>query len=172
MRGYTENGSRFTVLSALGLVVVLVTVPPASSAPPAPDEPGTAAPVDSIDLRPVLQKWGLPPRAQGDRGTCSVFTITGAIEYALAEKGQPTPRLSVEFLNWGSNRTIKEFKDGGFFSDLWRGLETYGICPEEDMPYKKEFDPELQPSPAVLERAPADSCGRPRIALDQKVGSQ
>ena len=141
------------VLMVLGLVVVLVAVPPASSAPAAPDGPGTEAPVDSIDLRPVFEKWGLPSRAQGDRGTCSVFTITGAIEYALAEKRQRATRLSVEFLNWGSNRTIEVFKDGGFFSDLWRGFETYGICAEEDMPYKREFDPGAQPSPVVLERA-------------------
>ena len=141
------------VLMILGLVVVLVAVPPALSALPAPDGARAAASGDSIDLRPVFEKRGLPARAQGDRATCSVFTITGAIEYALAEKRQRGIRLSVEFLNWSSNRTIKKFKDGGFFSDLWKGFEAGGICPEDDMPYEKEFDPDLQPSPVALERA-------------------
>jgi hypothetical protein len=153
IRGYGLGDSRFPVVMMLGLFVVPATLPPASSAPPTPDESGAPEPVDSIDLRPVFAKWGLPPRAQGDRGTCSVFTITGAIEYALAEKRQRATRLSVEFLNWGSNRTIEEFRDGGFFSDLWKGFESYGICAEEDLPYRKEFNPELQPSPAALERA-------------------
>jgi hypothetical protein len=95
----------------------------------------------------------LPPRAQGDRNTCSVFAVAGAIELALAEKQGRGTRLSVEFLNWASNRTVGKEQDGGFFSDLWRGFESYGICDEAEMPYASDFDPKLRPSAAALKRA-------------------
>ena len=82
-----------------------------------------------------------------------MFAITGAIEYALAEKEQRGTRLNVEFLNWASNRTINRQADGGFFSDLWKGFQSHGICDEDDMPYVATFDPSRQPSNAALERA-------------------
>ncbi len=103
-----------------------------------------------VDLRPVFRELGLATRAQGTRGTCSVFTVTRAIEYALGKQQRRESRLSVEFLNWSSNRTIGERRDGGFFSDLWKGFERYGICDEEQMPYAAEFDPKRQPSSAAL----------------------
>ena len=55
-------------------------------------------------------------------------------------------RLSVEFLNWASNQAIGRYEDGGFFSDLWKGFPIYGVCPEEDMPYRDKFDPEAAPA--------------------------
>jgi hypothetical protein len=107
----------------------------------------------SIDLRPALDKWGLGPRVQGKRGTCSVFAVTGALEYAVARKTDHATRLSVEFLNWASNQAIRETKDGGFFSDLWRGFAVYGICPEEDMPYQDKSDPARTPSEDAKDHA-------------------
>ncbi len=106
-----------------------------------------------IDLRPRFKEWGLSIRAQGSRGTCSVFTITGAIEYALNKKQRRASRLSVEFLNWASNQAIGASGDGGFFSDLWRGFKRYGICDEKEMPYASDFDPKRQPSNAALDQA-------------------
>ncbi len=108
---------------------------------------------DSIDLRPVFEKWGLGPRVQGKRGTCSVFAVTGALEYALAHQTNHATRLSVEFLNWASNQALRETKDGGFFSDLWRGFTIYGVCPEEDMPYRDKFDPARTPSEDAKDHA-------------------
>src|SRR5438270_646622 len=65
---------------------------------------------DAIDLRPLFEKWKLEPRRQGGRGTCSVFTVTGALEFAVANRQQQGVRLSVEFLNWAghkaANRTV------------------------------------------------------------------
>ncbi len=145
MIGYSENNSRIIVSMLLALFTLIATTPPASSAPPTP--------IDSVDLRPIFEKWKLPVRAQGDRGTCSIFTVAAAIEYALAEDGRRTPRLSIEFLNWASNQTTGRFKDGSFFSDLWEGFQAHGVCPEQDMPYQEEFDPKLRPSPAVLSQA-------------------
>jgi len=109
----------------------------------------------SIDLRPVFQEWSLDPRAQGKRGTCSVFVVTEALEYAVARKQGGATRLSVEFLNWAAHKATKNVEDGGFFSDLWKGYAIYGICPEKEMPYLDHFDPALQPSGSALARAKA-----------------
>lgn len=107
----------------------------------------------AIDLRPAFQKWGLPLRLQGSRGTCSVFALTGAMEYALANRQQTGTVLSVEFLNWASNQATTNSADGGFFSDLWTGFEVYGICPETSLPYRPNYDPNLHPEENVLRRA-------------------
>jgi len=131
-------------------VVLLATVPASSSQSAEPSEP--AAP-DSADLRPVFERYGLPARAQGKRNTCSVFVVTGAMEFALAEKQPGGSRLSVEFLNWASNQVVAEQEDGSFFSDLWTGLEKYGVCAEQDMPYAAKFDPQRSPSATALKHA-------------------
>ncbi len=127
--------------------------PPAA---PAPASPGGAAvlPV-SVDLRPRFEKWGLDELKQGKRGTCSVFTLVGALEFAAASKRQHGERLSVEFLNWGANKINGEKEDGSFFSDLWSAFAAYGICRENTLPYRAEFDPTLAPSAEVLTEAKA-----------------
>lgn len=120
-------------------------------------------PAPSVDLRPVFQKWGLPLRQQGGRGTCSVFTMTGALEYALASRQHSGTVLSVEFLNWASNQATPKLTDGGFFSDLWKGFEKYGICPEASLPYQSNFNPSLHPEPGVLRRAKSVAAARLRL---------
>lgn len=109
----------------------------------------------SVDLRPSFEKWGLPVLKQGKRGTCSVFTVAGALEFAAASKLQHGERFSVEFLNWGANKMNGEKDDGSFFSDLWSGFATYGACLEKTLPYRAEFDPTLAPSAEVLTEAKA-----------------
>jgi hypothetical protein len=109
----------------------------------------------AVDLRPAFEKWGLGQRRQGKRGTCSVFTITGALEFAAAKQQQHGQRFSVEFLNWAGSQVIGRPKDGGFFSDLWKGFTAYGICLEKELPYRSEFDPALAPPAEVLAEAKA-----------------
>lgn len=119
-----------------------------------PASASTAQPLPaSIDLRPTFDKWGLAQRTQGKRGTCSVFTVVGALEFAAANKQRHGERFSVEFLNWAANRVAGEDVDGGFFSDLWKAFATYGVCTEKAMPYRAEFDPSVAPSPEVLAEA-------------------
>ena len=113
----------------------------------------------SVDLRPAFEKWGLAPRTQGKRGTCSAFTVVGALEFAAASRQRHGERFSVEFLNWAANRIAGEDRDGGLFSDLCRAFATYGICSEKTMPYRAKFDPDLAPAPEVLAEA------RTRLAL-------
>ena len=107
----------------------------------------------AVDLRPEFEKWGLSRRTQGKRGTCSVFTMVGALEFAAARREGHGERFSVEFLNWGANKVVGEDKDGGFFSDLWRGFGGYGICAEKAMPYRNEFEPALAPTADALAQA-------------------
>lgn len=106
-----------------------------------------------VDLRPVLQQFGLGPRVQGARPTCSVFTVVMALEFAVAKHQGQTPRLSVEFLNWASNKTCGNSQDGGFFSDMWKGFAAYGICAETNMGYEAKFEPAHEPSAAALTEA-------------------
>jgi hypothetical protein len=106
--------------------------------------------ITSQDLGVALRKAGITPRPQGARGTCSVFTVTTAIEYALSHLEKPTGRLSVEYLNWASNQAIGTAEDGGFFSDLWKGYRDWGICGEDEMPYCTNFKPQQKPSPATI----------------------
>jgi hypothetical protein len=137
-------------------VVLLVFSLPAGGAPveapvPAAREEGQRP--KSVDLRPLLEEWGLPARRQGPRGTCSVFTVVGALEYALAKREGRGTRLSVEFLNWAGHRAINRTADGGFFSELWQGYEKYGICAEGELPYRESYDAALEPERRVLEHA-------------------
>jgi hypothetical protein len=103
----------------------------------------------SVDLRPGFADMGLQVRPQGARGTCSVFTMVGALEYAWAQHAGEGVPLSVEFLNWASNQAIGQDLDGGFFSDLWQGYEAFGVCDEVTLPYSQAFKPELQPGEAA-----------------------
>jgi len=147
---------RVMLYEVLGGLVLAAGMLPGQSALAVPasasaSNGGSAA--QSIDLRPAFEKWGLGPRVQGKRNTCSVFTVTGALEYALVGQTNHATRLSVEFLNWASNQAIREMQDGGFFSDLWRGFAIYGVCPEPDMPYQDKFDPERTPSEDAKDHA-------------------
>jgi C1A family cysteine protease len=108
---------------------------------------------DSVNLNPMFEKLGLYTRPQGSRGTCSVFTVVGVLEYALASATGKGNILSVEFLNWASHKAANRNVDGAFFSELWDGYVEYGICAESDLPYLPEFNIDLQPSEIVLEKA-------------------
>jgi hypothetical protein len=97
-------------------------------------------------LRLDYERWRLPPRHQGQRGTCSVFTVAAAFEWALARAEDRATPLSEEYLNWASNDAIAQPWDGGFFHDILRGFEAHGICPLDRMPYRPDFDAALRPS--------------------------
>jgi hypothetical protein len=144
-----------TSLKAAGqaFLVVLLSGPCFAAALLSDTTPQSDLLAGCIDLRPTLEAWGLKPRSQGSRGTCSVFAVVGALEYAQAHQtGQGIP-LSVEFLNWASNRAVGQMIDGGFISDLWKGFTRYGICPEKDLPYRDVFTLNLTPGEQAAELA-------------------
>lgn len=144
-------------LTAVASLLILCCCAPARAqdAPPAPDASAASAePLPAaVDLGPTFRDFGLDPRVQGGRGTCSVFVVTQAIELALARKEGHGRRLSVEFLNWAANDACGDRADGGFFSELWRGFERHGICTEEALPYQPSLRPDLVPSEQALTEA-------------------
>jgi hypothetical protein len=114
----------------------------------------SAAPLPtSVDLRPQLESLGLAPRAQGPRGTCSIFTTCASIEFALAKHIGHAQRLSPEFLNWAAGRAAGGPSDGNFFHNALAGFSLHGICAEESLPYRASFDASLVPSPPAVAEA-------------------
>src|SRR5688572_4910177 len=110
------------VLGVVALAVLQETAARPAARSDSPDLP------KAVDLRPRFWEWGLGPRRQGARGTCSVFTMVGALEYAAAQRQGRGTYLSVEFLNWAGHKAVGREADGGFFSDLWKGYRAYGVC--------------------------------------------
>ncbi|HZR20283.1 MAG TPA: DUF2961 domain-containing protein [Verrucomicrobiae bacterium] len=117
---------------------------------PGSGDPAASPALTTTDLRPQFEKLGFERWHQGPRNTCSVFTLAGALEFAIAKRQGHTPRLSVEFLNWAANRVCREDVDGGFFSDMWKGYSQYGICTAAEFPYQSKFDAAAWPPPEAL----------------------
>lgn len=111
--------------------------------------------VRRADLRPLFAKWGLPLKSQGNRPTCSVFVVTAALEFAIAQRQQAGYVLSEEYLNWASNEVLGVYEDGGYFADLWKGYEKHGICEAALAPYAETFDPKWEPSKEARRQAHA-----------------
>lgn len=133
---------------------VLFAVAPLIAQESRPTRPAESRP-SIVDLRPELQRLGVPPRAQGPRPTCSVFTVAGALDVAMSRmKGAPTI-VSVEFLNWAKNRAIGADHDGGFFHHILAGFEASGVCEEKKMPYGAAFDAKTTPPADAIEQASA-----------------
>ncbi|MBK7645533.1 MAG: hypothetical protein IPJ19_21285 [Planctomycetes bacterium] len=123
-------------------------------------------PPTQVDLRPALERLGLPPRAQGPRPTCSIFTTCSAIEFALAHCEPRPVRMSPEFLNWAANQCSHDNQDGDFFHQALAGFEREGLCSEAREPYAVAWDPAGEPPPAALEEAHAlRERARSRIAV-------
>jgi len=135
------------------MVIVTLVLAPFLRAPGHGATTQKDGPASSVDLRPAFANWGLTVRSQGGRGTCSVFTVIGAMEYALASRQRRATPLSAEFLNWAANEATGSSADGGFFSRMWTGFAVYGVCPEADMPYQAKFDPKLRPGETAMEHA-------------------
>jgi hypothetical protein len=140
---FTDSG--IFISTAAGSVICLGDALPAGESGDGPAGSKTKLP-EQVDLGPSLRSFGLEPRVQGDRPTCSVFVVVQALEYAVARKAGRGRELSVEYLNWASNRVNGDRKDGGFFSDLWKGFQVHGICAEKSMPYRSTRDRRVRPS--------------------------
>jgi hypothetical protein len=123
------------------------------SAVPATFAADANTPAGEADLRPALGKWGLSPRRQGQRPTCSVFAFTGVLEFAVAKARNRGEPLSVEYVNWAANQTRSPAHDGGFFSDMWSGFARYGACAETSMPYLPAYQPDAAPAAAAQTEA-------------------
>lgn len=78
--------------------------------------------------------------------------MVGALEFAIARSQGHGEAFSVDFLNWAANQH-RATADGGFFSDMWKGFASHGICTEEQMPYAAKFDSSRAPDPAAVAAA-------------------
>jgi len=106
-----------------------------------------------IDLSSQFDQWEIPCRSQGNRPTCSVCTIVGALEFTRAKHGQTTGHLSIEYANWAKNQAAAASTDGGFFHSIWRGIRRHGLCDENLYPYKEKFDATAEPNEATRKNA-------------------
>jgi C1A family cysteine protease len=106
------------------------------------------------DLRPLFEKYGITVYNQGERGTCSVFAVTGLLEFEYAHVLGETIPLSVEYLNWASNKITRELSDGSYFSDAIDALNKYGICSNDFFPYYiLNYTNKVEPSDAAIKDA-------------------
>jgi hypothetical protein len=110
-----------------------------------------------VDLRPGFQLYGLSPRGQGSRGTCSVFVVMSAYEYLLGRAGGSKTRISPEFINWASNQISHDNRDGSYFLHALEGVSRYGICSETDYPYTDVYDASRAPGKDLLRIAETNS---------------
>ena len=105
-----------------------------------------------VDLRPEISSLGIAIRPnQGGRGTCSVFAMTFLLDFMYAKNyGMKNADLSEEYLNYVSNLAIGQQVDGGFFDQLDKGYQKYGMVNESLVPYKSSFDPNMNLRQAIL----------------------
>jgi C1A family cysteine protease len=145
------------IVAMTAFVWALALASGASSDPPAEERSAVPAPAPaqasgavavpaSVDLRETFASMGLPPRPQGARGTCSIFTTCAAIEFALAKLRGKAERLSPEYLNWAASQALGRPSDGNFFHNALAGFERHGICGEAAMPYAAQYDAARAPS--------------------------
>ena len=113
------------------------------------------------DLRPLFEKYGISVKNQGSRGTCSIFALVGLIEFERANVLQDSLPLSVEYLNWAANQVEGVMADGSFFNYAMEGMEKYGICADDYMPYACRFSEKAEPSEVAKKDAVARKTGKP-----------
>jgi Papain family cysteine protease len=130
-----------------GLIVWLATTAAAS---------GQERPLPGqVDLTPQFKELGLTVRTQFGRPSCGTFAITALAELESA-RGHPgpAPALSEEFLWWACDQAAGLKKDHSvLFQRVVNGLNAFGICTEELMPYARKKDSPNKPSAAALRDA-------------------
>ena len=139
---------RAACIAAIFALFLGVWSTPARAQTAKPYAPKTA------NLSLAFTNWGLPIKSQGRRDTCAVFTLAGALEYALARgTGQVGVRLSEEYLNWAADDITQITFDGASYEDLISAFDKWGISAEQYMPYAARYDENTQPSEIALESA-------------------
>jgi hypothetical protein len=154
MARFRMTGMAVLALALLGSCASVATAPPVEPATPATPAAMPAGPIalpDSIDLRPQFAAFGLQPRGQGKRPTCSIFTTVSAFEFAFARATGHGERLSVEYANWAANAATGRSDDGDFFHCALAGYERFGIAAEPLQPYAAKFANEPPPPDALVD---------------------
>ncbi len=134
-----------TAAKWLNVVFLLAFAASLHSAPPLPNE---------ANLIPNLGKENLPALRQGDRDVCSLFAMTGLAEVESNRRtAGPHHRLSEEYLIWAARKFSGNASGQAMFYEAVDGLNAYGICTDERMPYAPKNDPNRQPSAEAIAEA-------------------
>ena len=108
----------------------------------------------SISLIPDFQKDGLTALNQGNRGDCSLFAITGLVEFEIDQHTSGVhPRLSEDYLIWAADEATGQTGDQAMFYKAVLGLNELGICSSADMPYLSKSEPNRKASAAAIAKA-------------------
>jgi len=114
---------------------------------------------EKADLRPAITGYGIGVKQQGNRGTCSVFALNFLHEFTTCRRtGRKNVNFSEEYLNFIGNVAVGQFVDGGFFTDLNNGYQSFGHVPQRDLPYSDPMNSDVNTKGYTLlktgERAP------------------
>jgi Papain family cysteine protease len=108
----------------------------------------------SVSLISDFQKHGLTALDQGKRGDCSLFAITGLVEFEIDQYAPGVhPRLSEDYLIWAADEATGQTGDQAMFYKAVQGLNEWGICNSADLPYLATPDPTRKPSAAAIANA-------------------
>lgn len=108
-----------------------------------------------VDLRPSIQANALQIKNQGNRNTCSVFAVNFCHEFlwATQKKFGMGADFSEEYLNYVKNVACNIKKDGGFFSQIDKGYQSWGVYMSGLVPYKPSYDPNFKVPQAYMDVA-------------------
>jgi hypothetical protein len=104
-----------------------------------------------FSLRPEFERFGLKPRTQGYYA-CTVFATLGVLEFDYAKAGM-TVKLSEQFAEWAAVKCSGQRFLNFPYRTVIEGIQKYGICAEEYLPYQDAKKPLRQPSKAAMEDA-------------------
>lgn len=104
-----------------------------------------------VSLKAEFNRMGMPVATQGKRDTCSLFVITAITEFeSFKANPRAGKRLSEEFLTWAANEGPGRSGDQAMFYEAVHGLNTFGTCAADLMPYEQASDAKRKPSPEAL----------------------
>jgi len=115
-----------------------------------------------VNLRPGFAAHDLNVKNQGRRPSCAVFAIVSTLEYQNAVLTGHHEKFSEEYLLWAVRKSVKrphrivssasgdnpDYADEGFtLTEVTDALRTYGIAPEDRMPYDFSESNQRKPEP-------------------------
>lgn len=115
----------------------------------------SAATKPDADLRPKIKEHALQVKDQGNRNTCSVFAVNFCHEFLWATQKNfgMGADFSEEYLNYVKNVACNIKKDGGFFSQIDKGYQTWGVYMTGLVPYKSSYDSNYKVPQAYMDVA-------------------
>ena len=108
----------------------------------------------SVSLISDFQKDGLTALDQGNRDDCSLFAITGLVEFEIDQHSAGVhSRLSEDYLIWAADESTGQTGDQAMFYKAVLGLNELGICNSAEMPYLTKPETKRKPSAAAIANA-------------------